>query len=767
MAAMSLVLPVRGVLVLPGMLRALHVGRPSSVRVVQQHLSHDNDLFVVPQVDAAEEDPLTARLAEVGVWVRVLQVVAQPEGDLRVLVEGVQRARRMTDLQLLDDVTVAEFEPLPAVEEPEVENLAMARELLHLHGTASNQGLSPEEQDMLLSSTEDPGRLADQLAGHVAMSWDKQLSLLVEPTVHGRLQILLDLAAVGVAHQRIQGDVAAKVQAAMDKGQRDYHLKEQLKAIRAELGDAAGPDADADAFEKRIAEAGMPPEVVEAAMREVGRLRRIQVDSAEYNVARTWLETLCDLPWGTHSDDDTSLSNALAVLDEDHYGLSRVKDRILEYLAVRQLRADAQGAILCFVGAPGVGKTSLGRSIARAMGRTFARVSLGGIKDESEVRGHRRTYVGAMPGRIVQAMTRAGSMNPVIVLDEIDKLGADFRGDPASALLEVLDPEQNGSFVDHYLDVPLDLSKVLFLATANLIDPIPPALHDRFEVIEIPGYTEEDKVQIARRFLLPKQAREHGLEPEQFSLQEAALRRVIQDYTREAGLRNLDRQLASLCRKVARKVVEGRKKGVRITSAGVERWLGPRRFFLDIDDRDDQPGVAVGLAWTATGGDILYIECLSMAGQTGLKLTGSLGDVMKESAEAALSWLRAHADSLDIDAAAFDQHFHLHVPAGAIPKDGPSAGVSMVTALASRMTNRPVQARFAMTGEITLRGKVLPVGGVKEKVLAARRAGVRTVLLPRHNEKDLTDIPSVVRRDLTFHFVDTVHEVLEVALTPA
>ncbi len=766
-ANLHLVLPVRGLVVLPGMLRTFAVGRPSSLRTVQRHLDEQVELVVIPQLDPAEEDPAHAELAEIGVVAQIIHVATLPDGGMRVLVEGGHRVRRTGPLELFDGATAAPFLEVPPTGDDTVEMLATARELRRLHNeVTSSIGLTPEEQELLVAPEDDPSRFADQVVGQLQMTHEQRVELLQITSPLARMNRLIELVAITVAQGRIQAEIGARVQAAMDKSQREYHLKEQLKAIRTELGDAAGAEGDADAFEKRIKEAGMPPEVETEALREVSRLRRIQSDSAEYNIARTWLETVCDIPWSKASDGDSSLENAQIVLDEDHYALDKVKERILEYLAVRQLRSDAKGAILCFVGAPGVGKTSLGRSIARALGRSFARVSLGGIKDESEIRGHRRTYVGAMPGRIVQALIRAGTRNPVIVLDELDKVGADFRGDPASALLEVLDPEQNSAFSDHYLDLPLDLSQVLFLATANLIDPIPPALHDRLEVIELPGYSEEEKVVIARRFLMPKLALEHGVGQHLIKIDAPAMKRIVQDYTREAGLRSLSRQLAALHRKVARKLVEGREKSTRITAAGLERWLGPPRFFLDIDDRDEMPGVVVGLAWTATGGDILFIECVSMTGAPGLKLTGSLGDVMKESAEAAMSWLRAHADQLEIPASSFERHFHLHVPAGAIPKDGPSAGVSMVVALASRITGRPLRARLAMTGEITLRGKVLPVGGVKEKVLAARRAGVRTVLLPRHNAKDLVDISSDVRRDLTFELVDTVQDVLRLALEP-
>ena len=758
------VLPLRGAVLFPGAFRAIAVARAPSLAAVEAAMVSGSPLVALPQTDPEIEDPARADYPPVGTLARVLQAVRLADGGLRVLLEGDARLHRTGEVVTEGPLLQAPFAPV-ATTPVSPEERALAREVAGMYAEwLGHSGLNPEEHELLVSPPDEPGHLADQIGAGIEVTWGERVQLLEATDATARLRLIADLLATAIAQQRIQTEIQTKVQLAMDQNQREYTLKEQLKAIRTELGDAAGPEGEADAFEERINDAGMPDAVKEEALREVSRLRRIASDSAEYNIARTWLETVCDVPWNQATEDDTSLNRARQVLDEDHHGLEEVKERILEYLAVRQLRSDAQGAILCFVGAPGVGKTSLGRSIARAMGRGFARVSLGGIKDESEIRGHRRTYIGALPGRIIRALIRAGSRNPVIVLDEIDKVGNDFRGDPASALLEVLDAEQNASFSDHYLDVPVDLSQVLFIATANLVDPIPPALYDRFEITEIPGYTEEEKVQIARRFLLPRLAEEHGLTLEQLRIDGPALERLIRDYTREAGLRNLGRQLARLARKVARQVVEGRKGAVRITNRNLERYLGPPRYFLDVDDRDETPGVAIGLAWTASGGDILYIECLDMPGTAGLKLTGSLGDVMKESAEAALSWLRANAADVGIDPESFKRNLHLHVPAGAIPKDGPSAGVSMVTALASRLTGRPIKAGLAMTGEITLRGRVLPVGGVKEKVLAARRAGVREVLLPRHNEGDLKDIPREVRRDLVFHLVDHIRDVLTIAL---
>lgn len=766
MSIEALLLPLRGEVVLPGTIRALLVARPSSLATLRAHFDAKTPLVSVPQLDPDEEDGATAGLLGVGTLLRMLQATTSPDGTIRLLVEGIDRVS-ITKQQTVDNtLRKARVTPLPPAEDDPATLTGTAMEAARLYKeTVVNSGMGHEDAELLTAPADHPDRLADYIGSVSELSWEQRLRIQATPSVVARLSLLIDHLAGLLVQQRLEQDVSDKVQALMDGNQREYHLKEQLKVLRKELG-SAGPEDDADMFEERIKEAKLPEAALKEATREIARLRRVPTDSAEFNIIRTWLETLCEVPWSTSSIDETNLPHAKEVLDEDHFGLKVIKDRLLEYLAVRQLRPDGKGAILCFAGAPGVGKTSLGRSIARAMGRSFARVSLGGIKDESEIRGHRRTYVGALPGRIVRALIRAGTNNPVIVLDEIDKVGGDVRGDPASALLEVLDPEQNHAFSDHYLDVDVDLSKVLFIATANLVDTIPSALLDRFEVIELPGYTEEEKVQIARRHLMPRLATEHGMTAGQVKLSASTLSHIVQHYTREAGLRNLNRQLASIYRKVAREIVEGRRKGARVSPQQVKRYLGVETFTRDIDDRDAQPGVVIGLAWTPTGGDILFLEALAMEGTAGLKLTGSLGNVMKESAEAAMSWLRANAGAYGLDKESFNQSLHLHVPAGAIPKDGPSAGISMLTTLASLLTGRPVHPKLAMTGELTLRGKVLAVGGVKEKVLAARRAGVTTIILPKDNAKDLEDIPAEVRRDLTFHPVERVTEVLELALSP-
>lgn len=562
--------------------------------------------------------------------------------------------------------------------------------------------------------------------------------------------------------------IQAQVQSELTKNQKEFYLRQQMRAIQKELGESDPRAAEIEELRKKMEEANLPPDARKAAEQELERLKIIPPESAEHTVVRTYLEWLVNLPWSVSTEDNLDIVHARQVLDEDHYDLEKIKDRILEFLAVRKLKRDSKGPILCFVGPPGTGKTSLGRSIARALGRKFVRLSLGGVRDEAEIRGHRRTYIGALPGRIIQSIRNAGSNNPLLMLDEIDKLGADFRGDPASALLEVLDPEQNNAFVDHYLDVPFDLSRVMFVTTANLLDPIPPPLRDRMEVIELAGYTEEEKLVIARRHLIPKQMRENGLEEGQVSFTDEGIQHIIRFYTREAGLRNLEREIGSICRKVARAITEGKTEPVTVDAGKVREMLGPERFFSEVADRTQEPGVAVGLAWTPNGGDIIFIESTKMVGKKNLILTGQLGDVMKESAQAALSYIRAHASSLGIAPDFFENlDIHIHVPAGAVPKDGPSAGIALATSLASLLSGRLVRHDVAMTGEITLRGKVLPVGGIKEKVLGARRAGIKTVILPKRNEKDLEEVPESVRKEMNFIFVETIDEVLRYALEPS
>jgi ATP-dependent Lon protease len=686
----------------------------------------------------------------------------------------------LTRIRLLEVVQTQPFLRARVEEVPEIlpapgdlETEALTRNATTLFGRiAELSPLLPDEIAGAVAQLTHPGRVADAIAASLpSLSTQTKQELLATADVKARLARLVPALTKEVEVLELGSRIQSQVESEVGKTQRDYYLREQLKAIQKELGQSDERTEEIDDLRQKIEAAGMTDEAKKEALRELDRLSRMSPAAAEYTVARTYLEWLVALPWSKETEDSLDLAAARAVLDEDHSGLDKVKDRILEYLAVKTIRPLGRDPILCFVGPPGVGKTSLGRSIARALGRKFHRISLGGMRDEAEIRGHRRTYIGALPGQIIQGLRRAESKNPVLMLDEIDKLGMDFRGDPASALLEVLDPEQNSAFRDHYLDVPFDLSRALFITTANLLDTVPPALRDRMEIIELPGYTEEEKVRIARQHLVPKQARDHGLaEGEHIRWTDAALTQLVRHYTREAGLRNLEREIAAITRKIAKRRVQGAREPVDVTPELVGELLGAPRFLVEeLEERTRVPGVAVGLAWTAAGGDILFIEATRMKGGKTLTLTGQLGDVMKESAQAALSWVRSHAADLGIRSDFWDtSDIHVHVPAGAIPKDGPSAGVTMVTALASLMSQRPVKPRLAMTGEVTLSGRVLAVGGIKEKVLAARRAGVRTVILPRRNEKNLLeDVPKLLRETMTFHLVDSVEEVLDLALEDA
>jgi ATP-dependent Lon protease len=763
MAKPNPTLPLRTQAIFPGMIVPITVPRGPSVQALDAHLDHRLDLVVVLQKDAGLENPGPDDLHGVGTACRVLKTLGLPDGSVRALVEGLDRVaiREFQEHERFGWTSVpARFPEKPGdprrVEAAERRARELAAEVQKANGER------PPELDQVLGMQLGAARLCDHLAPQLGLKPEEAQELLAEAAMDARMERLvwfLERAReYGVISQRIARDV----QAAMDASQREYFLREQLKAVQKELGEAV-TDEIAD-YEKKIAEAGMPEDVEREARRELDRLRKIHVDAAEYMVARTYLDWLVAMPWRAESEDLTDLHAARGTLDADHHGLDKVKERILEFLAVRQLKADARGPILCFVGPPGVGKTTMGRSIAKALGRKVERVALGGMKDEAEIRGHRRTYIGALPGRIVQALKRAGTKNPVIILDELDKIGADVRGDPASALLEVLDPEQNHAFRDHYLDVPFDLSRVLFVGTANLEDPIPSALHDRLEIISIAGYTEEEKLAIARNHLLPRLREQNGLPEGQLDVPDDTLRTLVRAYTREAGVRALDRELSALHRKTARRMVEGDRAPVRVDEAQLVAWQGPPKYHLELAEKSERPGLAVGLAWTEAGGDILIIEASKMAGPRGLKITGSLGNVMKESCEASMSVVRENAVRLGIDPQVFADHeFHLHMPAGAVPKDGPSAGVTLTTALVSLLTGRRVRHGLAMTGEVTLRGRVLPVGGIKEKVLAARRAGITDVLLPRLNERDLLDIPEALRGQVRTHLVDTIDDVLAFA----
>ncbi len=773
------VLPLRDTVVFPHAMVPMAAGRASSVALISEAVGAGSAIGAFAQLDPAMNEPLEGDLQRIGTYTSIYKVFKQQDGSLRMAVQGLTRIRLLEVVQTQPFLRarveeVPDLMPAPG----DLEAEALTRNATTLfRRIAELSPLVPDEIADAIAQQTHPGRVADAIAASLpSLSTQTKQELLATADVKARLARLVAALTKEAEVLELGSRIQSQVESEVGKSQRDYYLREQLKAIQKELGQTDERAQETDELRQKIEAAGMTEEAKKEALRELERLSRMSPAAAEYTVARTYLEWLVSLPWSTETEDSLDLTAARAVLDADHTGLEKVKDRILEYLAVKSIRPAGKDPILCFVGPPGVGKTSLGRSIARALGRKFHRISLGGMRDEAEIRGHRRTYIGALPGQIIQGLRRAESKNPVLMLDEIDKLGMDFRGDPASALLEVLDPEQNVSFRDHYVDVPFDLSRVLFITTANLLDTVPPALRDRMEIIELPGYTEEEKVRIARQHLVPKQARDHGLstgdlvEGDQIRWTDTALTQLVRHYTREAGLRNLEREIAAITRKVAKRRVEGSTEIVEVTPELIGELLGAPRFLVEeLEERTRVPGVAVGLAWTAAGGDILFIEATRMKGGKTLTLTGQLGDVMKESAQAALSWVRSHASDLGIRSDFWDtSDIHVHVPAGAIPKDGPSAGVTMVTALASLMTQRAVKPRLAMTGEVTLSGRVLAVGGIKEKVLAARRAGVSTVILPRRNEKNLLeDVPKRLRETMTFHLVDSVEEVLDLALDDA
>jgi ATP-dependent Lon protease len=765
------VLPLRETVLFPQAVLPLSAGRASSVRLIEEAVRASRLIGVVTQRDPAADEPGAAGLYPVGVLARIHKAVKQADGTVRLVVQGLSRFRLvevLEDKPFLRARVQALTDPSDAAGDVESQALMRNAVALFRKVVALSPLLSDEAANLPVNIL-DPGTLADVIAAALPT-----LSTVVKQEVLEALDVRLRLQTIVAALTKeaevleLGSKIQSEVQSEVSKTQREYYLREQMKAIQKELGASDERTQEIEELRAKIEASGMPEEAHKEATRELDRLAKMPPAAAEYTVARTYLDWLIAMPWRTETVDNVDIAEARRVLDEDHVGLDKVKERILEYLAVKKIRPEGKGPILCFVGPPGVGKTSLGKSIARALGRKFHRLSLGGMRDEAEIRGHRRTYIGALPGQIVQGLRRAGTKNPVLMLDEIDKLGMDFRGDPASALLEVLDPEQNGSFRDHYLDVPFDLSRVLFITTANILDTVPAPLRDRMEVIHLAGYTEEEKIAIAKEHLVPKQAREHGLQAgTDLTFAEEALRVLIRGYTREAGLRNLEREIATVCRKIARRRgEEGNADSVAVTPELVASLLGaPRWEYEELRERTRQSGVAIGLAWTPVGGDILFVEATRMRGGKTLTLTGQLGDVMKESAQAALSWVRSHAGELGIAPDVWEtSDIHVHVPAGAIPKDGPSAGVTMVAALVSRLTGRPVRGDLAMTGEISLSGRVLPVGGIKEKILAARRAGVSTVILPRRNEKNLReDVQPSVRESMTFHLVDSIPEVLAVA----
>ena len=768
------ILPLRDTVLFPQAVVPLAAGRETSVRLIEDAARGGRLIGVFGQRDPSVEDPQQGDLYRVGTAATILKVVKQPDGIVRLVVQGIARVRIVEMVQtrpfLTARVEVVE-ETLPAAGDLETEAL-MRNAVTLFRQIVELSPFLPDEMTGAVQHVSEPGRVADIIAASLpALSTQVKQELLETEAVKARLGRLAACLTKEVEVLTLGSKIQSQVESEVGKTQREYYLREQMKAIQKELGETDERSQEIGELRQKIEAAGMTEEARKEALRELDRLAKMPPAAAEYTVARTYLEWLVALPWAKETEDNLDLTTARAILDEDHWALEKVKERILEYLAVKSMRPAGKDPILCFVGPPGVGKTSLGRSIARALGRKFHRISLGGMRDEAEIRGHRRTYIGALPGQIIQGLRRAESRNPVFMLDEIDKLGMDFRGDPASALLEVLDPEQNVAFRDHYIDVAFDLTKALFITTANILDPVPPALRDRMEVIEIAGYTEEEKVHIARKHLIPKQTADHGLvEGEHIRWTDEALRLLIRGYTREAGLRNLEREIAAITRKVAKRRVEGHSAAVEVTEALVGELLGaPRFLFEELEERTRVPGVAVGLAWTAAGGDILFIEATRMRGSKALTLTGQLGDVMKESAQAALSWVRSHATEIGIRPDFWEHSdIHVHIPAGAIPKDGPSAGVTLLTALVSLLTRRPLRPRLAMTGEVTLSGRVLPVGGIKEKVLAARRAGVTTLILPSRNEKNLVeDVPAQARAGMTFHLVDSVDQVLALALDPA
>ncbi|MCL2625521.1 MAG: endopeptidase La [Cystobacterineae bacterium] len=760
------ILPLRNSVFFPGGVLPLAVGRQKTIALIKDAVRDEQFIGVVTQKKAEEEDPKSTDLYMTGTVAKIVKLLKMGEENYSLVVQGLARFRL---LELVQEAPYlkARIEPLEdktPIENLEIEALGinlkkLAREVIELMPEL------PAAAGELVESINHPGHLADLIAANIDVPLEEKQAVLETVELKARMNLVLEVLNRKREILKLSNKIDSAVKGEMSKTQREYYLRQQLKAIKEELGELGEEEEEIDELDERLKNASLPPEVDKVATKELNRLRSIPTASSEYTVSRTYLDWIADLPWNKKSEDNLDIENARQTLDADHHGIQKVKKRILEYLAVRKLKNDMRGPILCLVGPPGVGKTSLGQSVARAIGRKFVRLSLGGVRDEAEIRGHRRTYVGALPGRFIQNMKKAGTVNPVMMLDEIDKLGADFRGDPSSALLEVLDPEQNNSFSDHYLDVAYDLSRVMFIATANQLDSVPPALKDRMEIIELSGYTFDEKEAIAIKHLIPKQLKEHGLNADHLSIDEKALQVLLASYTREAGVRSLERRIADICRAVAVDFASGKTDKQHIAAERVPEILGPERFYSEVAERTEKTGVATGLAWTAAGGDLLFIECTKMTGKGGLTLTGQLGDVMKESAQAALSYLRSKAEPLGLPPDFMEKtDIHLHFPAGAIPKDGPSAGITIFTALTSLMTHIRVRADTAMTGEATLRGLVLPVGGIKEKVLAAHRAGIRRLILPERCRKDMVDVPEQAKNEMEFLFVTTMDEVLQLAL---
>ncbi|GLY10142.1 endopeptidase La [Pseudobacillus badius] len=759
-------LPLRGLLVYPTMVLHLDVGRDRSIEALEQAMLDNHLIFLSMQKDSNIDDPLQEDLFEIGTLTKVKQMLKLPNGTIRVLVEGLNRAV----LKQLDDKETFYLATVEVQEDDTVKDLeaeALMRTLLeYFEQYIKLSKKVSSETYSTVADIDEPGRLADIIASHLPIKMKDKQEILETFDIKDRLNRIIDLLNNEKQVLNLEKKIGQRVKTSMERTQKEYFLREQMKAIQQELGEKEGKTGEVEELLKRIEEAGMPEQVKKTALKELNRFEKIPSSAAESAVIRNYLEWLVTLPWTNATKDDLNIKKAEAILNRDHYGLEKVKERVLEYLAVQQLTESLKGPILCLAGPPGVGKTSLARSIAESLGRNFVRISLGGVRDESEIRGHRRTYVGAMPGRIIQGMKKAGTVNPVFLLDEIDKMSSDFRGDPSSAMLEVLDPEQNFNFSDHYIEETYDLSKVMFIATANDLATIPGPLRDRMEIITIAGYTELEKIHIAKSHLLPKQVKEHGLTKSQLQVRDDAIQDIVRYYTREAGVRSLERQLAAVCRKTAKMIVSAEKKRVVITSKNLQEFLGKRIFRYGQAETVDQVGVANGLAYTASGGDTLQIEVSLSPGKGKLILTGKLGDVMKESAQAAFSYVRSKTAELDIESDFHEKYdIHIHVPEGAVPKDGPSAGITMATALVSALTARPIRREVGMTGEITLRGRVLPIGGVKEKSLGAHRAGLKTIILPEDNEKDIEDVPESVRNDLTFILASHMDDVLKVALT--
>jgi ATP-dependent Lon protease len=759
-------LPIRDIVIYPYMMLPLFVGRDVSIRAVEEALSRDRLIFLVSQKNSADENPPPEAIHRVGTIASIMRMIKLADGRVKILVQGLAKGEveRFVRDRPFFEVNIRKVVE-PALTEVSIEVEALMRTAKEKIEQILNLKNLPPEIVMVTDNISDPGVLADLVASNLRLKIDESQAILEIFDPIQRLKKVNELLSRELELSTMQARIQNQAKEEMTKTQRDYFLREQMKQIQQELGEGDDRAEEISELRKQIEKAKMPVEVKVDADKQLRRLEQMHPESSEASLVRTYLDWLVELPWSKTTKDNLNIKKAKLVLDEDHYDLEKIKERILEYLAVNKLRKKIKGPILCFVGPPGVGKTSLGRSIARSLNRNFVRVSLGGVRDEAEIRGHRRTYVGALPGRVIQGIKQAGSNNPVFMLDELDKVGADFRGDPSAALLEVLDPEQNHAFSDHYLNLPFDLSNVLFICTANLLDPVPPALADRMEVIQLSGYTNEEKLEIARKYLIPRQLQDTGISTKYLEISDDAVLRIISEYTKEAGLRNLEREIASICRKVARKVAEGKNNLTRITRGNVHIYLGAPKFLPESEQEHHEIGVSTGLAWTSTGGEILYVEASLSKGRGNLTLTGQLGEVMKESAQAAVSYARAHARKLGIEADFYQKlDIHIHVPAGAIPKDGPSAGITMATALISALTRRPVSRDVAMTGEITLRGRVLPIGGLKEKSLAAVRAGIKTLIIPERNEKDLAEIPKPLRRKLQWVPANNMSDVLKVAL---